>query len=239
VQLFYSEKIENEICVLSPEESKHCVGVLRHRNGDIVDIFGRQGEIYTAKIINDSTKECVLSIIDKKPVYKRSEYLHIAIAPTKNVDRFEWFVEKAVEIGVEEITPLFSEHSERKVLNMERIDKIVISAMKQSLNLNFPKINKPVEFKDLIRGKSSVKKCIAYCEEKNISFAETIASGHPVLTMIGPEGDFSKQEVEIAISKGVIPVSLGRNRLRTETAGIVTCSIFQCMTGRFRTDKLQ
>ncbi|MDR2025937.1 MAG: 16S rRNA (uracil(1498)-N(3))-methyltransferase [Prevotellaceae bacterium] len=235
--MFYSEKIENEICVLNSEESKHCISVLRHRTGDIVDVFGRSGEIYTAKIINDSTKECVLNVIDKKPVYKRPEFLHIAIAPTKNVDRFEWFVEKAVEIGIEEITPLFSEHSERKVLNMERIDKIVVSAMKQSLNLSFPKINQPVEFKDFIRMKSTAQKCIAYCEEKNITFAETIAARKPVLSMIGPEGDFTKQEVEAAISKGFIPVSLGRNRLRTETAGIVSCAIFQCVTGRFGLDK--
>jgi 16S rRNA (uracil1498-N3)-methyltransferase len=231
--MFYTEIIENEICVLNPEESKHCIGVLRHSNGDIVDVFSRSGEIYTAKIINDSPKKCVLSIIDSKPVYKRSEFLHIAIAPTKNVDRFEWFVEKAVEIGIEEITPLLSEHSERKSLNLERLDKIVVAAMKQSLNLNFPKINHPVEFKDFIRLKSEETKCIAYCEEKTISFAETIVSGKPALTMIGPEGDFSKQELEMAISKGFIPVSLGRNRLRTETAGVVSCSIFQCMTGRF------
>jgi 16S rRNA (uracil1498-N3)-methyltransferase len=207
--------------------------VLRHSNGDIVDVFSRSGEIYTAKIINDNQKKCVLSIIDSKPVYKRSEFLHIAIAPTKNVDRFEWFVEKAVEIGIEEITPLLSEHSERKSLNLERMEKIVVSAMKQSLNLNFPKINPPVEFKDFIRLKSEETKCVAYCEEKTISFAETITSGKPTLTMIGPEGDFSKQEIEMAIAKGFIPVSLGRNRLRTETAGVVSCSIFQCATGRF------
>jgi 16S rRNA (uracil1498-N3)-methyltransferase len=230
--MFYTETIENEICVLNSEESKHCIGVLRHHSGDIVDVFSRTGEIYTAKIINDSQKKCVLSIIDAKPVYRRPEFLHIAIAPPKNPERFEWFVEKAVEIGVEEITPLFSEHSERRVLNMERIDKIVVAAMKQSLNLNFPKINHPVEYKDFMRLKSKETKCIAYCEEKTISFAETIASGKPTLTMIGPEGDFSKQEVETAISKGFIPVSLGRNRLRTETAGVVSCSIFQCMTGR-------
>jgi 16S rRNA (uracil1498-N3)-methyltransferase len=163
-------------------------------------------------------------------VYRRPEFLHIAIAPTKSSDRFEWFVEKAVEIGVEEVTPLLSEHSERRTLNMERIDKIVVSAMKQSLNLNFPKINQPVEFKDFIRQKSEEIKCIAYCEEKSITFAKTIASGKSTLTMIGPEGDFSKQEVETAISNGFIPVSLGRNRLRTETAGVVSCAIFQNMT---------
>jgi 16S rRNA (uracil1498-N3)-methyltransferase len=118
---------------------------------------------------------------------------------------------------------------------MERIDKIVVSAMKQSLNLNFPKINQPVEFKDFIRLKSEETKCIAYCEEKSITFAETIASGKPILTMIGPEGDFSKQEVETAISKGFIPVSLGCNRLRTETAGVVSCAVFQSVTGRLET----
>jgi 16S rRNA (uracil1498-N3)-methyltransferase len=231
--MFYTEIIENEICVLNPEESKHCTGVLRHHNGDIVDVFSRSGEIYTAKIINDSQKKCILNIIDTKPVYKRPEFLHIAIAPTKNIDRFEWFVEKAVEIGIEEITPLLSEHSERKILNIERLEKIVVSAMKQSLNLNFPKINQPAEFKEFIRLKAEKTKCIAYCEEKTISFAETIASGKSTLTMIGPEGDFTKQEVEMAISKGFIPVSLGRNRLRTETAGVASCTIFQCITGRF------
>jgi 16S rRNA (uracil1498-N3)-methyltransferase len=230
--MFYSEIIENEICVLDHDESKHCIGVLRHRNGDIVDVFSHSGEIYTAKIINDSQKECILSIIDTKPVYKRPEFLHIAIAPTKNIDRFEWFVEKAVEIGVEEITPLLCEHSERKVVKPDRIEKIIVSAMKQSLNLNFPKINQPAEFKDFLRLRTETTKCIAYCEEKVITFAETISSGSPTLAMIGPEGDFSKHEVEMAISKEFIPVSLGRNRLRTETAGMVSCAIFQYVTGR-------
>jgi 16S rRNA (uracil1498-N3)-methyltransferase len=229
--MFYTEIIENEICILNPEESRHCVGVLRRRSGDVVDVFSRSGEIYTAKIINDNQKKCVLNILDVKPVYRRPEFLHIAIAPTKSSDRFEWFVEKAVEIGVEEVTPLLSEHSERRTLNMERIDKIVVSAMKQSLNLNFPKINQPIEFKDFIRQKSEGIKCIAYCEEKSITFAETIASGKSTLTMIGPEGDFSKQEVEMAISNGFIPVSLGRNRLRTETAGVLSCAVFQSATG--------
>ncbi|MDR1169440.1 MAG: 16S rRNA (uracil(1498)-N(3))-methyltransferase [Prevotellaceae bacterium] len=231
--MFYTETIENEICVLNPDESKHCTSVLRHSNGDIVEVFSRSGEIHTAKIINDSKKNCVLNIIDTKPVYRRPEFLHVAIAPTKNIDRFEWFVEKAVEIGIEEITPIFSEHSERRVLNIERMEKIVISAMKQSMNLSFPQINQPVEFKDFIRLKSKETKCIACCEEKNISFAETIVSGKPTLTVIGPEGDFTKREVETAISKGFIPVSLGRSRLRTETAGMVSCTIFQCITGRF------
>jgi 16S rRNA (uracil1498-N3)-methyltransferase len=231
--MFYTEIIENEICILNSDESKHCIGVLRHKNGDIIDVFSRLGEIYTAKIINDSQKKCVLSIIDTKPIYKRPEFLHVAIAPTKNIDRFEWFVEKAVEIGVEEITPVLSEHSERRMMNNDRIEKIMIAAMKQSLNLNFPKINQAVEFKDFIRKKSEETRCIAYCEEKKILFAETIASGKPTLIMIGPEGDFTKQEIETAISKGFIPVSLGRNRLRTETAGIASCAIFQCMTGRF------
>jgi 16S rRNA (uracil1498-N3)-methyltransferase len=231
--MFYTETIENEICVLNSEESKHCIGVLRHHTGDIVDVFSRLGEIYTAKIINDSQKKCVLNILDTHPVYRRPEFLHIAIAPTKNIDRFEWFVEKAVEIGIEEITPVVCEHSERKTLNVERMEKIIVSAMKQSLNLNFPKLNPTVEFKDFIRLKSEETKCIAYCEEKTISLAETIVSGKPTLTMIGPEGDFTKQEIEMAISKGFIPVSLGRNRLRTETAGVVSCSIFQCVTGRY------
>ncbi|MDR1129967.1 MAG: 16S rRNA (uracil(1498)-N(3))-methyltransferase [Prevotellaceae bacterium] len=230
--MFYSEIIENEICVLNPDESRHCIGVLRHHNGDIIDVFSRSGEIYTAKIINDSQRECVLSIIDAKPVYRRPEFLHIAIAPTKNSDRFEWFVEKAVEIGVEEITPLLCEHSERKALKTDRLEKIVVSAMKQSLNLNFPKINQAVEFKEFIIRRTEKIKCIAYCEEKTITFAETISSGNPTLAMIGPEGDFSKQEVEMAISKEFIPVSLGRNRLRTETAGTVSCAIFQCATER-------
>jgi 16S rRNA (uracil1498-N3)-methyltransferase len=231
--MFYTEIIENEICVLNSEESRHCIGVLRHRTGDIVDVFSRSGEIYTAKIINDSQKKCVLNIIDTQPIYRRPEFLHVAVAPTKNPDRYEWFVEKAVEIGIEAVTPVLSEHSERKTLNIERLEKIVVAAMKQSLNMNFPKINQPIEFKDFIRLKSEETKCIAYCEEKAISLAETIVSGKSTLIMIGPEGDFTKQEIEMAIAKGFIPVSLGRNRLRTETAGVVACSVFQCVTGRF------
>lgn len=225
MQLFFSENIENGICVLSPEESRHCISVLRHVKGDVVNLFDKKGSLYTAGITDGNPKKCILEVIEVKQVPKRKGYLHVAIAPTKNIDRFEWFVEKAVETGVEEITPIICEHSERRVLKMERIEKIVVSAMKQSYNLNYPILNEPVKINSLINGGFNGKKCIAYCEEKTVSFENAIKGHNSVLTLIGPEGDFSASEIDAAVSAGFVPVSLGKSRLRTETAGVVSCVI--------------
>jgi 16S rRNA (uracil1498-N3)-methyltransferase len=179
--------------------------------------------MYTAKITDANPKKCALDIVEVKPIPKRSGFLHIAIAPTKNADRFEWFVEKAVEIGIEEITPLLCEHSERRVYKTDRIEKVAISAMKQSRNLNFPEINQATEFKNFINQGFKGKKCIAHCEEKTMALTDAITSEKSILILIGPEGDFSKSEIDMAISAGFVPVSLGNSRLRTETAGVVSC----------------
>jgi 16S rRNA (uracil1498-N3)-methyltransferase len=229
MQIFYAEKIENEVCALTPEESRHCISVLRYRDGDRINVFSRNGEVHTAQIIKDSPKECILKILDTKLVYRRPEFLHVAISPTKNTDRLEWFIEKAVEIGVEEITPIYCDYSKHKPLKVDRIERVVVSSMKQSLNLSFPKINPPAEFKDVLNLNISVK-CIATCEEKTMSFTENIVSGKSMLILIGPESDFSRSEITMAMEHNFIPVTLGRNRLRTETAGVVSCTIFRCMT---------
>ncbi|MDR0560186.1 MAG: 16S rRNA (uracil(1498)-N(3))-methyltransferase [Prevotellaceae bacterium] len=223
--MFYTEITDGEICILSPEESRHCINVLRHGKNDTVSVFNRSGKVYTAKISDASPQKCVLEITGERNVPKRYGFLHVAIAPVKNIDRFEWFVEKAVEIGVEEITPLLCKHSERRVLKFERLEKIVISAMKQSLNLNFPKINPLTRFDDFIQINFDGQKFIAHCEEKTVNFADAISSQKSIQILIGPEGDFSKQEIENAISHRYIPVSLGNSRLRTETAGMVSCAV--------------
>lgn len=226
MQLFYSTEIDNQACILSPEESRHCISVLRHVKGDTVNVFGNDGYLYTAQITDNNPKKCILTIIDKMPIAKRNGYLHIVIAPTKNMDRLEWFVEKAVEIGIEEITPIICDHSERKVLKIERLEKIIVSAMKQSQNLIFPKLNNPVECSKFLEQHFDAKKCIAYCEEKSLLYTDVIKGEKAVLTLIGPEGDFSKQEINTALANGFTPVSLGESRLRTETAGVVSSVFF-------------
>jgi len=224
MQLFFSNNINNRTCTLSSEESRHCIAVLRHTKGDIVKVFDNNSNLYSAKIIEDNPKKCTLEILVEEKVVKRNQFLHIAIAPTKNIDRFEWFVEKAVEIGIEAITPLICEHSERKTLRLDRVEKIVIAAMKQSVNLSFPTINPPISFLNFIESEFCGGKYIAHCAEKATSFSASIKS-NKVLIMIGPEGDFSENEIQKATSLGFVSVTLGESRLRTETAGIVSSVI--------------
>jgi 16S rRNA (uracil1498-N3)-methyltransferase len=221
--VFYSETIDNGVCTLTADEARHCLNVMRHGKGDTVKVFNGAGKVLTARIID--TKKCLLEIIDEQELPKKHGFLHVAIAPTKNADRMEWFVEKAVETGVDAITPLICQHSERRTLKIERLEKTAIAAMKQSLNLIKPEINSPVSFEEFIGKQFEGQKYIAHCGEKTRSFANEIASKQSVVIMIGPEGDFSEQEIQQAMAAACLPVSLGNSRLRTETAGIVACVI--------------
>jgi 16S rRNA (uracil1498-N3)-methyltransferase len=163
---------------------------------------------------------------------KRNHYLHLAVAPTKNTDRFEWFLEKATEIGVDEITPILCEHSERKVIKDDRLEKVVISAMKQSLKAYLPKLNPLTPLKDLLNAEFEGKKFIAHCydlDKRELKNELTESSSH--LVLIGPEGDFSEEEIQLAITQQFIPVSLGESRLRTETAGVVACHTVNLLKG--------
>lgn len=225
--IFYHPSPE-EKTILSLEESYHAVRVMRLHNGDKILLTDGKGKLYKAEITNANPAKCKIEIrenlINKEA--KDKSLLHIAIAPPKNSDRFEWFLEKATEIGIHEITPLICEHSVRRNLNMERAEKIVISAMKQSLGLFLPKIHSMRKFSDFINEPSSrqVQKFIALSTGK--ALIASYAKGNNVIVLIGPEGDFTQEEIEFAREKEYEEISLGKNRLRTETAAVAAaCGI--------------
>lgn len=220
--LFYVPNISSEL-VLPQEESQHAVKVLRLQSGDSITIVDGVGGMYSARITATHPKHCGFEILETLSEYgKRNYKLHVAIAPTKNIERLEWFIEKATEIGIDEITPIICRYSERKIVKEERLDKIIVSASKQSLKAYFPKLNPLCTFDELLKNYSATQKFIAHCyEEDKKLLQDEIKPNVDVLVLIGPEGDFSKEEVEKAISVGFVPVSLGESRLRTETAGVV------------------
>ncbi|MCX6266593.1 MAG: 16S rRNA (uracil(1498)-N(3))-methyltransferase [Bacteroidetes bacterium] len=224
MQLFYISGVEGNLCVLSEEESWHCMKVMRLGVGDEIDLTDGVGNLYHGHLTTIHQKGCRAEISAVKTIPKNPWRLHIAIAPTKNIDRFEWFLEKATEIGIDEITPLFCEHSEREIVKLPRLEKVIVSAMKQSLKAWLPKLNEPAKYKEFIRRDFNGQKFIGYCETGDESALHTIyLKGSEVLVLIGPEGDFSKNEVDLSVMSGFSPVSLGSSRLRTETAGIVAC----------------
>jgi 16S rRNA (uracil1498-N3)-methyltransferase len=227
MQLFYVPNISGAEIILDETESKHAIRVLRLQLGNRVQVIDGKGGFYEAEITEANQKKCRLSIIKSQPEFGKKEFhLHIAIAPTKNIDRFEWFLEKATEIGIDEITPLLTSHSERKTVNPERLEKILVSAMKQSLKAYLPKLNGLTSFKELVIGNKTENKFIAYCDEIQKTHLKKLATSEKnTLILIGPEGDFSADEVKLAIENGFKVVSLGESRLRTETAGIVACHI--------------
>ena len=221
MQLFYLENPENEI-ILSPEESKHATKVLRKKEGDILNFTDGKGNFYKAEITLADSRKCRLQIVSSKQKEKQHNYhLHIAIAPTKNMDRFEWFLEKATEIGIDEITPIICSRSERKVIKTERCNKILLSAMKQSLKFHLPKLNKAISLTDFIKQDLKGAKYIAHCEDGEKNELKTVSKAEKTLILIGPEGDFSPKEIELVLQNHFKAVSLGTSRLRTETAGIV------------------
>jgi len=226
MQLFYNPEITEESIqiVFSKEESKHIVKVLRKQVGDKLQITNGKGWLFNAEISIPNIKKCIATIVSKEKQQQRLIKLHVAVAPTKMNDRYEWFLEKATEIGIETITPIICDHSERKIIKPERFEKILQSAMKQSLNCYLPKLNDPIPFKEFIKQDFSGQRFIAHCEEtKRKSFKSELTANHDVTILIGPEGDFSVKEIEIAIANKFIPVTLGETRLRTETAAIVAC----------------
>lgn len=227
MQLFYSPEITTETnsYTFNKTESKHIVRVLRKNNGDLLSITNGFGYLFTAEVVVPSDKKCVVKIVSFKKKEKAWNYhLHIAIAPTKLNDRTEWFLEKATEIGIDEITPIICKHSERKVVKIERFEKIMLSGMKQSLKFHLPKINPAIPFKDFIKSGPSGNLFIAHCDEQDKkSFKKEIQAETDITILIGPEGDFSANEIENAIQKNFTPVTLGESRLRTETAALVAC----------------
>ena len=227
MHIFYIPDISGEMINLDPLESKHAIRVLRLEKGSVVRAVDGKGGFYTAEIINPDYKNCCLKVTDQIQEYgKKNFYLHIGIAPTRNIDRFEWFIEKSAEIGIDEITPLLTEHSERKKINPLRLEKILISAIKQSVKAYMPKLNDLTNFNDLINNCNHSKRYIAHCTgEAKPHLKDVIQAGSDNLILIGPEGDFSPDEIKRANINGFRSVSLGSSRLRTETAGVVACHI--------------
>ena len=222
MQLFYCPELLNDASFLSKEESSHCFKVLRKKVGDHIHVIDGVGGFYEAEITIASQKKVIFNVIKKWNQPQSSYSLHIAIAPTKNNDRFEWFLEKATEIGIDEVTPIICEHSERKMIKNERMEKIILSAAKQSLKSKLPKINKVTSFNDFMNKNHSSHCFIAHClPSQKKKLKNEVVSESTIL--IGPEGDFSTLEVEVALKNNFIPISLGSSRLRTETAGVIAC----------------
>lgn len=226
MQLFFNPELSQKTqeIVFDKIESKHIVRVLRKEEENLLYITNGKGLLFTAKITIANAKKCLAVIIDviEKPKHW-NYYLHVAIAPTKNNDRLEWFLEKATEIGIDEITPIICSNSERRIVKTERLQKIIQAAMKQSLQTVLPKLNEPIKFTDFINNDNKGKYYIAHCEKesKKDLLKNTMPNSEKNIILIGPEGDFSKREIELALQKNYSPISLGESRLRTETAALV------------------
>ena len=238
MELFYSRDIEGGICRLDHDESGHCVKVLRHRAGDVISVIDGCGTLYKCKITDDSHKSVEAMVLESIENWGGHSYnLHMAVCPTKNNDRYEWFAEKACEIGLDEISPVIGEHSERRVFKTARIEKILVSAAKQSLKGAVPVVNEPESVKEFITTEREGLKLIAYCFEderfprRSIKEALQTYDGTDITVLIGPEGDFSHEEAELAMANGYIPIHLGDSRLRTETAALtaVAAAYFRYM----------
>ena len=226
MQLFYNPTInDNQTSfVFDKEESKHIIKVLRKKEGDILHVTNGLGFLFTTEITIASDNKCTVKIVSFEKQDKPKFHLHLAVAPTKMNERYEWFLEKATEIGVQEITPIICEHSERKVIKTDRFQKILESAMKQSLHYYLPKFNEPITFKNFLKKEHSGQKFVAHCEETDKkSLKNELITNEDVTILIGPEGDFSVKEIQQAIAANFIPVSLGATRLRTETAAVIAC----------------
>ena len=226
MQLFYNPDIkQGDITFFfDKEESKHIVKVLRKKESDTIFITNGLGFLFESKIILASEKKCEVKITKETFQEPDKFYTHIVVAPTKMNDRLEWFLEKATEIGIHEITPIICDHSERKVYKIDRAEKIIQAAMKQSLHYYIPKINEPISFSQFVKLNIDGQKFIAHCEETDKkSFKNEVNKDKKVTILIGPEGDFTTKEINLAIENGFIPVTLGNTRLRTETAALVAC----------------
>lgn len=226
MQLFYNPTISEKDTsfVFDKEESKHIIKVLRKKERDILFVTNGLGFIFKTEIALASDSKCTVTILSFEKEEPSKVQLHLAVAPTKMNERYEWFLEKATEIGIQEITPIICEHSERKVVKNDRFQKIIESAMKQSLHYYIPKLNEPITYKEFIKKDFEGQKFIAHCEETDKkSLKDALILNENITLLIGPEGDFSTKEIQLALDNNYIPVSLGKTRLRTETAAVVAC----------------
>ncbi|MEP1032826.1 16S rRNA (uracil(1498)-N(3))-methyltransferase [Ekhidna sp.] len=223
--IFYKKFIQDGGNTLSEEESKHCAQVLRHQQGDEILIFDGNGGKHQAILTHVSKKSCAFDIIDSNFTPQKKFHIHLAIAPTKNADRMEWLVEKLSEIGVDEVTFIQTKHSERKKLRLDRLEKKAISAMKQSGNPFLLHLNELTQLDAFLTNADAKIKLIAHVDDSHQYIFEALNPNQTVTILIGPEGDFSLEEVDQAKANGFMAVSLGENTLRTETAGFVACCI--------------
>jgi 16S rRNA (uracil1498-N3)-methyltransferase len=229
MNIFYCpDAVLNELCVLDEAESAHLTKVLRKKENDQLYVFDGKGKLYDARIENIGKKETTIHVVRLIEVEEQNKpRLHIAIAPSKNTERLEWFAEKATEIGIAEITPLICKHSERKELRPDRIEKILLGASKQSMKLTIPRLNPVIKFEAFIKSvKADDRKFIAYCDEKSVHLKDAYHGGFDAVILIGPEGDFTREEVLLAEENEFETVSLGKSRLRLETAGIYAATVF-------------
>jgi len=226
VILFYQPRIKEGARILDPDESRHCVKVLRHKAGDKLNLTDGSGSFYEAVITSDDSRKCEFEITGEHRVPERNYRIHIAVAPTRNIDRMEWFVEKAVEIGVDIVTFMRCTHSERTAVRTERLQKVAVSAMKQSLRATLPEIRGLVTFADLLSTAEEAQRFIATANLNDPKhLMQQAARGSAYCVLIGPEGDFSGEEIDHALETGFEPVSLGSHRLRTETAALTATQV--------------
>ncbi|MFD0798544.1 16S rRNA (uracil(1498)-N(3))-methyltransferase [Maribacter chungangensis] len=227
MQLFYNPQVNQDTKVVTFDtfESKHIVKVLRRKTGDELQITNGKGLFLFATITQNDPKACSVEVSRYKKIHPTKHRLHLAVAPTKMNDRYEWFLEKATEIGVHEITPILCDRSERKTIKTERYEKVIQSAMKQSFQAYLPKLNPLTTLTEFLERDINGLLFIAHCEDsERYELKRKIAPDKPTTILIGPEGDFTKKEVKKAVTKGYLPVSMGKTRLRTETAAIVACT---------------
>jgi 16S rRNA (uracil1498-N3)-methyltransferase len=226
MQLFYCPGINKGDDFLDVEESLHCVKVLRRKTGDLINITDGLGNYYQAQLTDLNPKCCFFKVVSSKPEKKKNYTLHIAIAPTKNSDRIEWFIEKVVEIGVDKISFIQTSYSERKTINLDRIKKKAVSAMKQSVRAFLPELAKMEKLNNFFSSVTEDQKFIAHLEDETTEYLKNLVNpGNNYLILIGPEGGFSDEEILMAKRKQFQVVKIGDYRLRTETAGIVACTI--------------
>ena len=233
MEIFWTGDIAGGICRLGEEESAHCVRVLRHRAGDRINVIDGHGTMYECTLVADSPKGAEARIEQAHQNWGGHPYdLTMAVCPTKNIDRYEWFAEKATEFGVDRIVPVIGEHSERKILKPERMNRILLSAAKQSLKASIPELSDTISVRDFIEGTAGTDalKMIAYCFEdgqERHSIREVLENNDAkeVIVLIGPEGDFSREEADAAVAAGYVPVHIGESRLRTETAALASVSM--------------
>ena len=234
---FYCPDIADTL-TLGEEDSKHCVRVLRMAEGDTIEVVDGNGTLYTCRITMAHPKRCAIEVLDKETQTPHwGHRIVLAIAPTKNLDRIEWLVEKCVEMGIDRIIPLRCHNSERTVLKTERLRKIMVAAMKQSLKATLPRLDEMTSLEQVVSEPFDGTRCIAYCDallprEQRLTLAHAYRPGSDVMVLIGPEGDFSPEEVQAAMAAGFVPVTLGESRLRTETAGLMAIASIHALDSK-------